>query len=1147
MALKMALQVALYRKTTFPTPFSPHFAVIPKFRKLVQLILLIWPTPEWVASFIIGLVAKSHASPHIANPPLLGYNHLAMTIEDLVIHSQHIPPRSRKGVLRRPRVEARLRAALDYPLTIVQAGTGFGKSTALAILADTIENLYWYTVAEPDRDPLLFLVHLFSAFDQSPQSSGRSALQELERNGHRVTPTALTPLLNTLTKDLTSDTLLVLDDYHLVQDVPEIASLLRQMVNYLPPYLHVVISSRQMPAFDDLPRWRAKGQVLTISRADLAFTVDEIETLFDLQYGYTLSRAQAQALAEETGGWAIALQMIWQSLQSGAVPSLEDVFDRLPATLEALFDYLAPEVLARQPDNIQRFLLTSSVLRQMSGAACDLLLDGLDSEVTLRRLYEHGFFVDAVGDGVYRYQKLFHDFLQAQLAKDPAHSRLLHRKAGNYYREIDQPEETIYHLLAAEDYELAVDQIAAIGPGLVTMGRLDSLTGWADRLPDTIRAARPELSLLLGDVCRLRADFDAALDHYLAAGRLYGACNDRLGKSRALRGQAQVYLDTIRPLKADALLEEASRLLEPQEHREEAAALFDQLAENKLNLGYPDQAQALHAEARLLRAEADPGDVYLEARAMLRTGRLAEARRLLEARAAEERAAHASRPQRFHRETVLLLSLICVMLGDAEAAEKHAHAGVAIGQELQSNFVEAVGAMRLGHPLQLTQIHPWREDQYQQAIECYRTAMEQVRPFKVMRVSVEPLWGLCRAYGYAGDLRAAEESVLRALEIAEQSGDEWIGDLARVSMGASFALAGQSEAAVEWLDRAISGFERVGDSFGRAAALLWLALNAWGQGDSAAAVEYLEALLPVARAKGYDVLLTRRTFLGLKDDQAFLPLLLTARRQAIETAYASRLLSEAGLDEQDDHPGYTVWVRTLGSFSVWRGDTLVTAHEWQREKARKLFQLLATHREKVLQREQIVDLLWPDLPPEAGIRDFKVALNALNRALEPARPRDAQPFFVIRKGNAYGLNPAARLEIDVDHFERLAASNDVASLRQALALYQDDYLPDCRYDDWAAAPRDRLAQVYLAAAGRLGQLLTSASNWDEAIALGQTALARDPCWEPGCRLLMQAYAGQGNLSQVQNAYNRCRAVLKDELGVEPSAETQALLAKLKSR
>jgi len=288
--------------------------------------------------------------------------------------------------------------------------------------------------------------------------------------------------------------------------------------------------------------------------------------------------------------------------------------------------------------------------------------------------------------------------------------------------------------------------------------------------------------------------------------------------------------------------------------------------------------------------------------------------------------------------------------------------------------------------------------------------------------------------------------------------------------------------------------------------------------------------------------LTRRTFLGLADDQAALPLLLEARRRGIAVDFVGRLLE--GLGELNYHPGYGLAVRTLGTFAVWRGGEPVAAGDWQREKARQVFQLLLTHRGQWFYREQIVDQLWPHLPPDAADRDFKVALNALNKALEPERPRGGQPFFVVRRGSVYGLNPAARIVADVDDFQRLAASDEVTWLRQALALYEDDYLPESLYEDWSAAERQRLRHLYLTTAERLARHLLQAEAWEEAIEVCQAILARDNCWEAAYRLLMQVYAAQGNRTLLHSTYQRCAATLEEELGVDPSPATQALFAKL---
>jgi LuxR family maltose regulon positive regulatory protein len=1069
-----------------------------------------------------------------------------MALEDLVIRSQLFPPRQRGGLLRRPRLEARLEAVLDYPLTVVQAATGYGKSTALAALADLLPSLCWYTITEPDRDPLLFLAHLVCAFEPLVPTWTRPVLQALEERGGHVVPEALNPLINALTRDLEDEVVLVLDDYHLVADVREIAALVERLVDYLPPRLHVILSSRQMPPMAALTRWRVKGQVLWVGRDDLAFTAEEIEVLFGEEYGCPLSPEQAQALAGETEGWAIALQMVWQGLQRSGVSDLDAVLSQLPASLDALFDYLAQDVLDRQPPNVQNFLLMTSVLRQMDGAACDYLL-GIEGCVEgLHELHEGGLFVVAMGDEVYRYHRLFHDFLRARLGQDPQAAQALHRRAASYFRRAAQPEETVYHLLEARDYGPAAELIEEMGPRLVAQGRFDSLIAWIERLPAEILGARPGLYLLLGDVLRLRARFDEALDHYLTAERLFAAQMDRVGRSQSLRGEAQVYLDTVRPLKADSLLEEALRLLEPEEHRLETAALLDKLAENKLNLGYPDQAQALHHEAGLLRADTDLRDVYLEARAMVRTGRLVEAQRLLERRAAEERLVGESRPQRFHRETLLLLSFVHALQGDAEAAERCAREGIAVGQRLNSAFVEAVGHMRLGHALQLAEVRPWEPEDtgWQQAMSHYRRAIDQVRGFNVLRTQVEPLWGLCRACAVSGDLPSAEGYAEEAIQIAVRAGDEWICTLVQVTLGATYVLSGRWDQARPWLGKAVEGFARVGDPYGRSAAWLWRALAAWQQGDRDEAAQHLAELLPLARSHGYDALLTRPTFIGLHSGQAAIPLLLEAQERGIEPRYVEHLLDALDMGDVEYHPGYGLTVRTLGPFAVWRGGEPVTAREWQREKARQIFQLLLTYRGQWFYREQIVDHLWPHLPPDAAERDFKVALNALSKALEPDRPRGAAPFFVVRRGNVYGLNPAARLLVDVDDFQRLASSDDVVSLRQALALYEDDYLTDSLYEDWGEAERRRLRHLYLTTAEHLARHLLQAGSWDEALAVCQAILARDNCWEAAYRLLMQIYDAQGNRTLLHSTYQRCASTLQEELGVEPSPTTRALFERL---
>ena len=492
----------------------------------------------------------------------------------------------------------------------------------------------------------------------------------------------------------------------------------------------------------------------------------------------------------------------------------------------------------------------------------------------------------------------------------------------------------------------------------------------------------------------------------------------------------------------------------------------------------------------------------------------------------------------------MLLSLFCILQGDVEMAEVTAREGIHIGQRLQSGFVESVGLMRLGHPIQMANDQPWNPTACRTAIPIYEQSIEKSRPFKVMRVHVEPLWGLARATGYSGDLASARVYAERALEIAGQAGDVWMGNLVRVALGAACTQTGEAREAQTWLEEATLRFEQVGDTFGWCATQVWLALNAWRQDHQSAALTVLRSLLPVVRQNSYAGLLIHPTFLGLRDGQAFWPLLLEARRAGIETAFISELLREVGLEELDYHPGYTLWVRLFGPFTVWRGQDLIRPADWQRETARQLFQLLLLQRGQWLGREQIADWLWPETPGDAAVRDFKVALNALNKALEPERPQGGQPFFVVRRENFYMLNPKAEIRLDMEDFERQASADGLDGVRQALALGAAEFLPDSLNETWTQPERERLNRIWMGAAGRMVEMLVATGNREEAIQVCQAMMRRDPTDEPAYRYLMEIYGALGNRAQVQNIYNRYASTLRENLGIQPSGEMQALLQRM---
>ncbi|MCC9076905.1 bacterial transcriptional activator domain-containing protein [Litorilinea aerophila] len=270
-----------------------------------------------------------------------------------------------------------------------------------------------------------------------------------------------------------------------------------------------------------------------------------------------------------------------------------------------------------------------------------------------------------------------------------------------------------------------------------------------------------------------------------------------------------------------------------------------------------------------------------------------------------------------------------------------------------------------------------------------------------------------------------------------------------------------------------------------------------------------------------------------------------------------------------DVPGYVsihapLRVQTLGGFRVWRYGEEILPGAWGREKALQLFQFFITNRSHYLHKEQIIDQLWPDLDARRGDRDFKVALNAVNKTLEPERTPWSEAQFIRRQGLAYGL-AMEYIWLDSDVFELLiAAGNRLLSpqpadspgdepagetpadealamryLAAAVELYQGDYLPERRYEDWSVAERERLQVLALGTMTTLAGLYLP-HNPLESVRLTQRVLAMDPVWEDAYRIQMRAYAAQGNRPLALRTYQQCVQVLQEEFAVDPLPETQEL-------
>src|SRR5215211_1690851 len=207
---------------------------------------------------------------------------------------------------------------------------------------------------------------------------------------------------------------------------------------------------------------------------------------------------------------------------------------------------------------------------------------------------------------------------------------------------------------------------------------------------------------------------------------------------------------------------------------------------------------------------------------------------------------------------------------------------------------------------------------------------------------------------------------------------------------------------------------------------------------------------------------------------------------------------------------------------------------------------LIMHHDVPQSRDKLVDVLWPDLLPRQGRRMLSDALWRARRLITP--PDQAESAAIDIAGGAVSFRTGSAIWIDVIAFERNiqqdeSAALEIESLRAAIGLYRGDFLEEC-YDDWALYERERLREQYLSAIGRLLRYDQERGAYDLALQSELRLVRADPLREEAHRALMQLYHLLGRTDDAVRAYEQCRAVLAEELGIEPEPETLSLYEEL---
>ncbi len=286
----------------------------------------------------------------------------------------------------------------------------------------------------------------------------------------------------------------MLDDYHAIE-APSIHTSLGFLLEHLPPHLHLILSSRSDPPLP-LAGLRARGQLADLRMAELRFHPEEAATFLSEIMYLPLTQEQIESLTAHTEGWIAGLHLAALSMQGR-----DDLAEFIPAFTGSnrfVLDYLVEEVFARQPEDVQRFLLQTAVLDRLSGSLCDAVTGQQESQKLLEYLERANLFIVPLDEErrLYRYQQLFADVLLHHLRRTSPHREAeLYRRASSWYGQHSFEALAVEHALAAQAFEQAANLIELVAHRMLGRGELTTLQRWIETLPAEVRHSRARLLL----------------------------------------------------------------------------------------------------------------------------------------------------------------------------------------------------------------------------------------------------------------------------------------------------------------------------------------------------------------------------------------------------------------------------------------------------------------------------------------------------------------------------------------------------------------------------------------------------------------------------------------------------------------------------
>ncbi len=1063
--------------------------------------------------------------------------------------------------------------AFDVPLTLITGGSGWGKTSLLALWTE--QDSFGHRNVLPvrrtglDTSPLAFGRRLLETIALRHPGIGLPAVldtttgrgPDAEAVASDLAELVASSVRGALGDELSQPLLLLIDDLDdLPSGVPEtILALARQA----PPHLHLAAAARSIGDMR-VARVRAEGRLGELTPAELAFTPSELARHLVDRVGVSAAE-HGDRLHRLTNGWPLAIELVTTSLSRTDPSRWRPRIDSLDEPGSPLVELLVEEGLGDLDHVSRRVLFVAEQVPRLNHRFCVALgLESLPADL-LSRLGETGLFLAADPDehGWFRSTRL----AGAALALD----------AGSTDAVLVEPKRLADAYVASGHIE---DALTVWADHLASADQDDLLRFVIDHADSLVERSDPErlhrvldhlgvhddptISETLGELSFRRGDWDRAVQAFVHCEQLIGSLPARLGSRlaqiRYLRGEIGPALAVCER----AVLGEGDRAADAKLLAWWSSALWlrndvDGCAEKA------EQAFAAASESRDDEALATAHTV-LAMLAALRSDRSANDLHYLRALDHAKRAGdvmqimrvRSNRGSRFIEEGLYSEALIeldqAIDLGETSGFGTMLTIGLvnrgeayhAMGRlddalrDLRSALEVAtrIGSLEAAYALLDLGVVQLDRGETRQARASFTDALAMSEPEGDLQAIVPSLVGLARIALIDRESEAGGVALARTLIDRALVGEASLDHPQALSVSAMVALAeGDRERANVDAAAAADIAAKRRDRPGLALAYEMQAL-ASDPPDPASADRALAIWNDIGNPLG----VCRAMLVKARSQPEQGSALTRSAQVRAEQLGARALAAEAERlhDELASAVRRGLEVRTLGSFSVARDGVDLGTASWQSKKARDLFKMLLARRPHRMGREQMIEMLWPGESSEKSQRRFSVALSTARSVLDPDK-REASDYYIAADPSSVALR-VENLRLDVAEFlditdeaEQLLRGGDADLARQemerAAALYRGQFLEEDLYQDWSVGMREQCRLRYVDLSRHLARLYHAEGDVDRAISQWLRIIERDPYDEEAHLAVVRLLTERRRHGEARRAYRRYAAQMA-ELGIE---------------